>query len=138
MPLANCPKCGGLFNKITQEICPKCFQEEEELLRQAQEYLRQNRNAAVFQIVQELDIDQMLIEKWVKEKRLNIVTAEDLQDKKFCLECGREIKGAGTLCKTCQLKKVLKKGPSAASPTASSDAGSPAKKAVRGMVFKKE
>lgn len=109
MALANCPRCGALFNKLAQDVCQKCHKEEEALLRETQEYLRENRAAALFQIIEDLDIDQDLIEKWVREKRITLQSPEEMMGKRFCMECGREMTGPGKLCKTCQLKKIMKK-----------------------------
>lgn len=79
--LANCPKCGQLFNKVTKEICPKCVEEEEQLLRDTQEFLRNNRSAGRHQIMLEVDgVTPELLDQWVETKRINLVTSEDLEE----------------------------------------------------------
>lgn len=79
--LANCPKCGQLFNKVTKEICPKCVEAEDKMLSETQHYLRENRNAGRHQIILEIDgVTPELLDKWVETKRINLVTAEDLAE----------------------------------------------------------
>ncbi|RJP26467.1 MAG: hypothetical protein C4527_14995 [Candidatus Omnitrophota bacterium] len=125
-----------MFNKMHRDVCPKCYEEEEELLRQTQDYLRDNRQAHLFEIVDALDIEQWMIEKWVKEKRINLITTEDQKAVRQCTECGRKLKetDVGAICKTCQLKKLMKKG--AQSPKAA-EKEEEKKEEARGMYFKK-
>lgn len=79
--LANCPKCGQLFNKVTKDICPKCIEEEEQLLRDTQEFLRNNRNAGRHQIMLEVDgVTPMHLDQWIETKRINLITAEDIEE----------------------------------------------------------
>ena len=56
MALANCRRCGGLYNKVSIDICPACTKEEERLLRETQQYLREHKLATVAQVVEDLDI----------------------------------------------------------------------------------
>lgn len=108
MALANCKQCGALYNKITRDICEACVKEEEALLRETQDYLRDNRSAQIWQILEAIeDLEAGLLDKWVEEKRINLVKPEDEAGKKQCMYCGREVTGAGNICKTCQVKKKL-------------------------------
>ncbi len=116
MALSNCSRCGRLFNKLHRDICPKCYEEEEQLLRETQAYLREHRNAALYEIIEDLEIEEWLLQKWINEKRINLVTNQELMNKQTCIECGRELKKneTGSICKTCQLKKLMKKKTSGA------------------------
>lgn len=79
--LANCPKCGQLFNKVTKEICPKCVENEDIMLRDTQQFLRDNRNAGKHQIMLEVDgVTPDLLDRWIESKRINLVSAEDLAE----------------------------------------------------------
>ncbi len=79
--LSNCPKCGQLFNKVTKEICSDCFEEEEQMLKQTQNFLRENRNAGRHMLLMEIEgLTGDLIDKWVDTKRINLVTQEDLAE----------------------------------------------------------
>ncbi|MGI6455655.1 MAG: hypothetical protein ACOX5R_08525 [bacterium] len=107
MALANCRRCGGLYNKVSIDICPACTKEEERLLRETQQYLREHKLATVAQVVEDLDIRCELVDKWCKEKRINLVHEEDFIAIRRCQYCGREIAPSqGFTCKTCQIKRL--------------------------------
>lgn len=134
MPLANCPRCGALFNKITTEFCKKCYDEEEELLRQTQDFLRKNRGAAVFEILEEVELEQWMLEKWITEQRITLSNPEDLKAIPRCSACGREIKSGETICQTCKFKNLASKKPA---PEKQKPAEEEAEKPARtGMHFK--
>lgn len=136
MALANCKQCGSLFNKITRDICEKCIKEEEELLRATQDYLRDNRSAQIWQILEAVeDLDAGLLDKWVEEKRINLVQPADELGKKKCMYCGREVTGQGNICKTCQVKKKLTENKSPVSLVEKEDEGPKTKRS--GMHFKR-
>jgi len=105
-----------MFRKITVDICPQCQKEEEELLRQARDYLRDNPQAMIYDFVDQLEIEQPLIERWVEEGRLVLIKDPEKEaSKPKCASCGREIKEGQTYCRTClfkrlQGKETLKKG----------------------------
>lgn len=139
MALANCSRCGSLFNKVTRDICNECHQEEEELLRETQNYLRDNRQAQIWELVDNVEgVEQWLIEKWVKEERIHVYDPEQEASKKRCQYCGREVIGAGTVCKTCEVKKTIAskgKKPSAEDQLLKKDESD--KAARSGMHFKR-
>ncbi|MEW6235008.1 MAG: hypothetical protein AB1656_06450 [Candidatus Omnitrophota bacterium] len=138
MPLSNCSRCGQLFNKITSDVCKKCLEAEDELLRKTQDYLRQNRNASKVEVLMELELEPLMLEKWIKENRVNIIDPEQEQGKRLCVECGREVKGGGTICRTCQLKKLTKPKPAAPGENKESSPEESIKNISRGMHFKKK
>lgn len=111
MALANCPRCGALFNKISLDCCRACHEEEESLLKDTQTYLRSHRNAPVFEVMLHVEVPQWMLEKWIQEKRIQIVKPEEEMSKLRCQYCGREIQPGMTMCKTCQLRKLSEKPP---------------------------
>ncbi len=137
MALANCKQCGSLFNKITRDICEECIKEEEELLRATQNFLRDNRNSQIWQILEAIeDLEAGLLDKWVEEKRINLIKPEDEAGKKQCMYCGREVTGAGNVCKTCEVKKKLSSSKPAALLEEKDDDAPKAKRS--GMHFKRD
>ncbi len=107
MALMNCSRCGELYDAVSQDICQKCIEEEEELLSAAQEYLRTHRTASKYTIIDELDIESSMLEKWIKEKRLTFITSEEFE-RPSCAHCGRKLSSDDqVICKTCRLKKAL-------------------------------
>lgn len=111
MALANCPRCGALFNKSTLDCCPACHEEEERLIKITQAYLRAHRNAPVFEVMQNVDVPQWMLDKWILEKRIQFVKPEEEMSKLRCLYCGREIEPGISICKTCQIRKLTEKPP---------------------------
>ena len=124
MALGNCPRCGNLFNKVTIDICPECYNEEQELLRITQRYLREHRTASVANVLTDMceegtELEQWMLEKWIKEKRINLAPEEVSEIKPRCPFCSRELKEGEKLCKTCQLKKMMGKKDSSPPPSSS-------------------
>ncbi len=107
MALANCPRCGSLFNKIGLEFCKSCYDEEEKLLRETQEYLRQHRKAPILEVVEAIGLEQWMLDKWIEEKSITFQDpSEQKKNLSICSNCGREITAGQILCKTCQYKQL--------------------------------
>ncbi len=138
MPLANCPRCGKLFNKMAIDICKDCQKEEDKLLSETQEYLRQNRSASKVEILNDIDVEPWMLEKWVNENRINIIDQNDLMGKRYCVECGRELKIQGNVCKTCQIKKLSKRPSSSSTQPSEIPVQNEETKPKRGMYYKRE
>lgn len=89
----------------------------------------------MFEVLQEVDVEQWMVEKWVADKRITLNSPEEAMATYRCSSCGREIKPGQTLCKTCQFKKLAaKKPPSAPGEKKEKDAPSTSRSA--GMHFK--
>lgn len=111
MALANCSKCGKLFNKLTKNICNDCTNIEDEALRKTQQYLRKNPNASIAQVIIALEdedvyVDRTMLEKWTNERRITLVIELKVDDKPRCSLCGREVKSGEYICKTCKFTKI--------------------------------
>ncbi|MFH1739651.1 MAG: hypothetical protein ABIH23_11635 [bacterium] len=136
MPVVNCKQCGKIFRKVTSDICPKCQKEEEELLSQAREYLRENPQAMIYDFVEDLEIEQSLLERWVEEGRLVLIKDPEAEaSKPKCSSCGREVKEGQTYCRTCMFKKLQSKGPQKAGPEKAAEQPKPQS---HGMHYKKD
>lgn len=106
MPLANCKQCGKLFRKVVSDTCPDCQREEEKLLRETLDHLREHPEAMISDISDELEIEKSLIEKWIREGRITIIDPDHAMSKPKCVKCGREIKEGQTYCRTCMFKQL--------------------------------
>jgi uncharacterized C2H2 Zn-finger protein len=111
MSLANCPRCGQLFNQTTNDVCKKCQQIEDDLLRITKEYLRKNPNATAVQTIQDLEtqcvfVEKSLLEKWEREHRIRLVKEEENHPALKCPLCGRRVKEGETICITCKFTKL--------------------------------
>lgn len=98
--LDNCARCGNVFAKTIRDICYACYQEEERAFQTVSQFLRlrQNRRATVFEISEGTGVDEDLIIKFVKEKRLQSSLYPNLAYP--CEKCGNTIT-EGRLCKNC-------------------------------------
>lgn len=107
--LANCSRCGSVFVKTVRDICQDCYRKEEEAFRIVYDFMRErkNREATVLEIVEATGVDEELIMKFVKERRL---TPKDFPNLSYpCERCGKGIT-KGKICLSCQkeLKRDLK------------------------------
>ncbi len=136
MPLANCRKCGKLFRKVNLDICKDCEREEEELLLDVREFLRDNPEAMRNEILDEFEMEQSLLEKWIEQNRIVLVKESEANAKPTCPSCGREVKEGQTYCRTCMFKKLQQKGGAAKVEKVPEPTEKPQKRP--GMYYKKE
>ncbi|WP_188206715.1 TIGR03826 family flagellar region protein [Alkalibacillus aidingensis] len=103
--LANCPNCGELFVKGSQDVCRKCFKEEEEKFDRVYNFIRKkkNRMATMNEVSEGTDVEKSLIQKWLRQKRIHAGSFPNLTY--GCERCGEQIY-EGKLCENCadQLK----------------------------------
>lgn len=106
--LANCKRCGDVFVTSFRDICQKCYKEEETAFQTVYRFLkeRKNREATIIEIVEATGIEEELIIKFVKEKRLTPKLFPNLAYS--CDRCGKDIT-TGTICSACteELKQDL-------------------------------
>lgn len=101
MELANCAHCGAVFAKGMRDICQKCYHEEEEAFKKVYKFLsnRKNREATIIEIVDGTGVEEELIIKFIKEKRLRASEFPNLTY--ACEKCGNPII-EGKLCQACK------------------------------------
>lgn len=98
--LANCTKCGKLYAKTVRDICPDCVKEYEKMFEIVYAFLRkrENRQATIPEIVEATGVEESVILKFVKEKRLRPSQFPNLSFP--CERCGTPII-EGKLCSKC-------------------------------------
>lgn len=98
--LANCSNCNAVFAKSMRDICQACFHEEEAAFKIVYLYLtkRKNREATLNEIVEATEVEEKLIIKFIKERRLRTSQFPNLGYP--CEKCGENIV-TGKLCKHC-------------------------------------
>ena len=99
MSLSNCKGCGKIFSKTDKARCLDCLKQEEELLLQATQWLRDNSGKTINVMSEELSINKRLILDWVRQKR---ITLTDKDDGLPCKRCGEMIYD-GILCDRCKI-----------------------------------
>ncbi|GGM35466.1 hypothetical protein GCM10011351_21960 [Paraliobacillus quinghaiensis] len=98
--LDNCSNCGKLFVKVTRNVCPDCVKEEEKKFQTVYDFMKKrvNRQATIPEIVEGTGVEEDLIIRFVKEKRLR---ASQFPNVTYpCEKCGKGIQ-EGKLCTTC-------------------------------------
>ncbi|MFD1361689.1 TIGR03826 family flagellar region protein [Lentibacillus salinarum] len=108
--LANCSRCGKVFGKTFHDVCQACYREVEEAFRIVYRFLskRENREATMNEIVKATAVEEALIIKFIKERRLR--TSDFPKLAYPCERCGVNIV-SGRLCADCsdELKKDLER-----------------------------
>ncbi|WP_096269426.1 TIGR03826 family flagellar region protein [Paucisalibacillus globulus] len=106
--LANCSQCGKVYVKQLKDICRDCYREEEAAFKKVYEFLKQqkNREATLTEVVEATGVEETLITKFIKEKRLRTSMFPKLGFP--CERCGTLIV-SGKLCMNCseELKSDL-------------------------------
>ncbi|MBX6396213.1 MAG: hypothetical protein IRY98_11055 [Alicyclobacillaceae bacterium] len=94
MPIANCARCGRVFNRVARNICPGCIAEEEKAFQQIREYLRTHPLANVEQIAEGTGVDVSVVIDLLESGRLS------LREPYPCERCGEPIT-SGRYCPRC-------------------------------------
>lgn len=99
--LANCSGCGAVYVRRTRDICQDCYKREEEAFQTVYHFLREkeNRRATIIEIVEATGVEEKLIIKFVKARRLLPTDFPNLAYP--CDRCGENIT-SGKLCGNCQ------------------------------------
>lgn len=102
MDVRICPSCKKMFQYVGGPVlCAKCREAEEEMFKKVKDYLRENPGAEFGEINKETGVTLKLIEKFLKEGRLEVIEGSPLQIK--CEKCGRKI-SSGRYCNACRKK----------------------------------
>lgn len=98
--LANCSRCNNVFVKNIRDICQNCYNEEEKSYETVYRFLRErkNREATMVEIVKATGVEETLIVKFIREKRLHPSQFPKLAYP--CERCGSPI-ASGNLCENC-------------------------------------
>jgi predicted amidophosphoribosyltransferase len=99
MALGNCKRCGSLYSRVNESVCPKCIREEEEQLERVNQWLRAHPGQNVSALSEATGIDKTQILQWARQKW---ITLSEKIDGMECKRCGDPV-AAGTLCSRCKL-----------------------------------
>ncbi len=104
MDVKNCKRCRKLFNYIGgQPICPQCREELEKKFQEVKNYLFDNRNSTIKDVVENCDIEESYIRQWIKEERLEFASGIDAGI--TCENCGAPI-ATGRFCEKCKASMI--------------------------------
>ncbi|SET09404.1 flagellar operon protein TIGR03826 [Oceanobacillus limi] len=98
--LANCTRCDKVFVKTIRDICQECYKQEEKDFQTVYRFLKKqvNREATLMEVVEATGVEEKLIIKFIKERRLHTTQFPKLAYP--CENCGANIV-SGKLCSNC-------------------------------------
>jgi len=105
MALANCKRCGKLFNRMHLEICMECNKEDDENFFLIRDYLKDNRRATIYEVSEGTGVEVSMITRFIREGRITPIDNPNLAY--ACDNCGTAIQ-QDRYCKPC--KDKLQKG----------------------------
>lgn len=100
-----CKRCGNIFQNFMGEYCESCQKEIDQIYVAVRDFLYDNPNATVKEVVEETGAEENLILDFLKDGRLEMTTANGLLR---CEKCGKAI-SSGRMCDACKqsLSNVL-------------------------------
>lgn len=109
MEVKSCKKCRRLFQYTSGPVlCVTCRKELEEIFQKVKQYIKEHQGASIMEVSEELDVSVRLIEKFLREGRLEVAPNSPIFIR--CERCDKEIK-SGHYCDECkkQLEAELKR-----------------------------
>jgi flagellar operon protein (TIGR03826 family) len=103
MNVANCPRCGRIFVKGFNEVCPNCMKENELQYEKCLKYLRENKGCSINDLSEATEVTIRQITKFIKEGRISIINAPNMSYP--CEVCGTLIR-ENPICDSCRSKLV--------------------------------
>jgi flagellar operon protein (TIGR03826 family) len=101
MNVANCPRCGRIFVKGIQEVCPNCTKEIDLQFDKCFQFLRENRGCTLTELNEATEVSIRQITKFIREGRISIKNAPNMGYP--CEVCGTDIRD-GSICDSCRNK----------------------------------
>lgn len=98
MTIANCKRCGRMYNRIRRDICPPCVEDEEKAFQTVRTYLREHRDATMDGLVEATGVDMQLIVDMIRDGRLILRDNPNLTYQ--CERCGQPTQ-SGRYCAAC-------------------------------------
>jgi ribosomal protein L37E len=105
MPLATCPRCKRMFNKIQHPICEKCDPEEEKDYERIHAVVAENPGAPMARVAELAGVDVVVVKRMLDQ---GLVASTALNEATKCGRCGAPaISAAKKLCQACLDKMNL-------------------------------
>ncbi|MCY9696118.1 TIGR03826 family flagellar region protein [Paenibacillus alginolyticus] len=101
MNVANCPRCGKIFVKGFNEVCPNCVKDLEQQYEKCLKYLRENKGTTINDLSEATGVAVKQITKFIRDGRISIMHAPNMSYP--CEVCGTLIR-ENTICESCRLK----------------------------------
>ena len=101
MEVVNCPRCGKLFTRIINPICPSCEKDEEQTFQTVRTFVKENENCTISELSEGTGVSKKNILKYIREGRLEI--SKGMRGDVRCRICGQPI-SKGQYCDTCIIR----------------------------------
>ena len=98
MPVANCKRCGRIFNKVRRDICMQCIAEENKAFEVVRAYLKDHKDATMGDVVEATGVELELIVSMIQDGRL--ILRDNPNIYYDCERCGGPTQ-SGRLCAKC-------------------------------------
>jgi len=101
MDIANCPRCGKLFTRMSNPICEACEKEEEKIFQDVKKYIEDHPNSHLEEVATETGVSVKKLLKYLREGRLEV--SQGIGTALQCDNCGKPIP-RGRYCDTCVIQ----------------------------------
>lgn len=103
MPIANCKRCGRIYNRLGREICAECVQQEDELIKEIRQFLRQHKHANIYEVAEQTKVDYAVIVEFIRDGR--VILRDNPNMGYPCERCGKKTM-SGRFCADCSAELV--------------------------------
>ena len=103
MNVANCPRCGKIFVKGFNDVCPVCVKDIDQQYEKCVKYVRENKGTNINDLSEATGVTVKQITKFIREGRISIMNAPNMAYP--CEVCGTLIR-ENTICESCRSKLV--------------------------------
>ena len=101
MNVANCPRCGKIYIKGFNDVCPNCVKEIDQQYERCLKYIRANKGVSINDLSEATEVSIKQITKFIREGRISIINAPNMSYP--CEVCGTLIRDK-TICESCRSK----------------------------------
>jgi NMD protein affecting ribosome stability and mRNA decay len=99
MPLATCPRCKRIFDKICSSVCPKCQDDENADFDKIRTVLERDPNLNAEQVAAEAEVTLQCVMRMLEE---GLIANVSLTESVKCGQCGAPaISMSKKLCQAC-------------------------------------
>jgi flagellar operon protein (TIGR03826 family) len=99
--VVNCPRCGKVFTRIKNPICPACEKEEELIFQSVKEYIDEHSESTLSELSEGTGVSPKKILRYIREGRLEI--SSGMRGDVRCEVCGGPV-SHGRYCDACKIK----------------------------------
>lgn len=103
LKVANCPKCGKVYQINVRNLCQSCRREADDELDKCNAYLRDNRKASTEALSEATGVSVHHIHAFIKDNRLPVSFFSGLTNP--CKSCGSPIRQQ-QMCAPCRIRLI--------------------------------